>query len=436
MPTRPRAAIHNFVQRTLENLVVFIMATVPLHALITTFIIDRYGMEIIVKSWKEILLILASPLIIWWSYRHKQLTATLAARPVNRLILVYTVLHLVLALWLGREQDAVLAGLSFNLRFLWFFILAQLVVESSKKKDRLRQRALKLAMWGAGLVVLFGSLQVLVLPKDFLTSLGYNSLTILPYYTIDGNEEFIRINSTLRGPNPLGAYLVLVVVGLAAWAIAKGKSVLKNYHWLGFTIFTLITFYGSHSRSGWLGAAVALVWLVGSILLRSKYKRKVISGGLALALLAVVGISFFYRSDFVQNVIFHTDPSESSSLDSDDVRQSAISRSWQKVVKEPIGDGPGAAGPASFYAESADIPENYYLQLAREVGWVGLLMFLLILWQVAKELYRQQNELVPRTLLASLIGLLAVGLLQHVWTDDTLAYIWWGLCGLWFKSSE
>jgi hypothetical protein len=31
-------------------------------------------------------------------------------------------------------------------------------------------------------------------------------------------------------------------------------------------------------------------------------------------------------------------------------------------------------------------------------------------------------------LLASLIGIIA-NLLLHVWADDTLAYIWWGIAG-------
>jgi hypothetical protein len=32
-------------------------------------------------------------------------------------------------------------------------------------------------------------------------------------------------------------------------------------------------------------------------------------------------------------------------------------------------------------------------------------------------------------LFASFIGISFVNLLSHAWTDDTIAYIWWGLAG-------
>jgi hypothetical protein len=33
-------------------------------------------------------------------------------------------------------------------------------------------------------------------------------------------------------------------------------------------------------------------------------------------------------------------------------------------------------------------------------------------------------------LFASLIGITVVNLLSHAWTDDTLAYVWWGFAGI------
>jgi hypothetical protein len=36
----------------------------------------------------------------------------------------------------------------------------------------------------------------------------------------------------------------------------------------------------------------------------------------------------------------------------------------------------------------------------------------------------------PQILLASLAGITFVNLLSHAWTDDTLAYLWWGLAGI------
>jgi len=70
---------------------------------------------------------------------------------------------------------------------------------------------LRVGIIGALIVAVFAILQVFVLPKDFLIYLGYGENTIQPYLTVDQNQDFIRINSTLRGPNPLGAYAVIVL---------------------------------------------------------------------------------------------------------------------------------------------------------------------------------------------------------------------------------
>jgi hypothetical protein len=99
------------------------------------------------------------------------------------------------------------------------------------------------------------------------------------------------------------------------------------------------------------------------------------------------------------------------------------------IAAEPLGGGPGSAGPASFYNGAPRIAENYFIQVGQEVGVVGLGLFAAITVLIGQRLLRGRTVLLNQVLFASLVGLVAVNLLLHAWTDDTLAYIWWGLAG-------
>ena len=61
------------------------------------------------------------------------------------------------------------------------------------------------------IVILFGLIQLFILPHDFLKHIGYSPHTIPAYQTVDSDISYHRIQPTLRGANPLGAYLVLVI---------------------------------------------------------------------------------------------------------------------------------------------------------------------------------------------------------------------------------
>jgi amino acid permease len=91
----------------------------------------------------------------------------------------------------------------------------------------------------------------------------------------------------------------------------------------------------------------------------------------------------------------------------------------------------GTAGPASVYnARKTRISENYFIQITQELGWLGLAIFLAILILVGRELWLRKSDILAASLFASLIGLTVVNLVSHGWTDDTLAYLWWGLAGI------
>jgi hypothetical protein len=64
------------------------------------------------------------------------------------------------------------------------------------------------------------------------------------------------------------------------------------------------------------------------------------------------------------------------------------------------------------------------------IGWLGLAVFLAILAEVAYLLWQGRKDNLSLVLFAALLGITFINLLSHAWTDDTLAFIWWGLAAL------
>jgi hypothetical protein len=49
---------------------------------------------------------------------------------------------------------------------------------------------------------------------------------------------------------------------------------------------------------------------------------------------------------------------------------------------------------------------------------------------VAAKLWRLRSQPLAVALLVSLVGISFINLVQHAWTDDALALLWWGFAGV------
>jgi O-antigen ligase len=283
-------------------------------------------------------------------------------------------------------------------------------------------------LWPAVVVIGFGLLQHFVLPVSFLSHVGYGPETIPASQTVDQKPQYVRVQSTLRGANPLGAYLIVVLAALWVQAVSYKRQRLL----FGIVLFgglTVLLF--SYSRSAWLGAAIALVWMVWGTLPTRKVRRAVLLAGAIVILLGASGLYGLRHNDLIQNTVFHTDERSSSIQSSNAARADSLKTAIKDIVREPLGRGPGTAGPASFRnLRPARIAENYYLQIGQEVGVIGLGLFIAINLIIGWRLWRLRQQPLALVLLASFVGLSVVSMLSHAWADDTLAYLWWGLTGL------
>ena len=412
-----------------SGLTMVILFLMPFHALITVWLASIFDHYTAFRLWKEALLALSVLGALYLlATDHKIRFHTLSRRLVW-LILTYILLNVVWGL-LALDQGDVSAkalsyGLISNLRYLVFFLVTWSV---ALRLPRLRNHWQWLVYFPAIGVVVFGLLQIFVLPTDFMRHFGYSEATIPVYETVNSNQDYVRIASTLRGPNPLGAYLVIPISLVTVLMLRKGR----NWRYALFLAAAAVVLFFSFSRSAVIGALLSVV----VILFLSHLSRK--SQKIALGVvggLVAIGLTFtvaLWNNPHFQNFVFHTQDQSQIKISSNDARERAITKGIKEVWEHPLGGGPGTAGPASVYNQNREsrIAENYFVQIGQEVGWLGLAMFILINLGVGALLYVRRGEALALSLFASLVGLTLINLVSHAWTDDTLAYVWWGLAGV------
>jgi hypothetical protein len=423
------SALKYFIVSLLASLVSIIIILMPFHALLTVWSSSLLGHYTLLRLWKEMLLFVC---IIGCLYL---LLADIKVRShalTRRLIWVIGGY----GLWLGVRallallshsvtHKAVAYGLLIDLRFLAFFLVAWTVAVRTVQLPAQWQRLL---LWPAYGVVGFALLQALVLPHDFLRHFGYNAATtISPLETINNNKQYVRVAATLRGANPLGAYLLLPISLLMVYVVTPAKR--NRSHWLVLAA-SLAALFFTFSRSAWLGAVLSIA-VVLYVRFRRSFTKKLLPVVLVLvALLIGSAIGLRHNTRF-ENVFLHTQDHSASAKSSNQGHVGALKDGVRDLWHQPFGRGPGTAGPASVYNNGrARLAENYFIQVGQEAGWLALGLFIVINLGVGYLLWLRRAEPLALSLFAGLIGLTFVNLLSHAWADDTLAYVWWGLAGI------
>lgn len=404
----------------------------PLHIFLSTWIGTTFGLLDVAKALKDVVLVVGFLAVVAASFK-KPWFKVLVKDKLVWLITTYTCLTIFLALIFNTDKDAEILGVVYNLRFLLFFLYGMLLARLFTPGHVLRN-ALKVVLSVACVVLVFGIVQYALLPDDILTRVGYSrEAGVLPAFFIDNKPDLERVMSTLRDPNSFGSYIIIILSIALAYFLSTKNQELKKIT-AGLIGLSVLTLWYTFSRSAWIGAMLAVITIL--ILRRITTKdfrlprRHLVITTLFISILLLFIIPL-RNTYFVQNVIFHADQSTVLE-DPNQLRQRFVRESLQAAAKRPLGYGPGTAGLASIRNEKQGtiLNENYYLQLLHEVGIFGLLLFLAILLLVATRLYRQLPHTSAIALLAALIGLVFTNLLVHIWSNEAVAYTFWGLTGL------
>ena len=382
--------------------------------------------DVLIKSWAEILMLVAGILAIIILGQNRQMK--ILKEPLMVGIWIYVAIYVFSAALFGGHISSVAAGLAIDLRYILFFVLVYIAL---RLYPQYRHLFICAGIAGALVVMIFALLQVFILPADVLKYIGYNANTIAPYLTVDQNQSFIRINSTLRGPNPLGAYAgIVIALLLTYWFRAKrGTFTRPVLPAVVLLVGSLVAIWVSYSRSALIGAAIAVV-IILLVTLSQKISRQVWIIGAIVILAVIGGLLAAGKSTFISNVFLHENPVTGSSMNSNQGHLSSLKTGVVQMVTQPLGAGVGSTGSASLHTSAPLIIENQYLFTAHEAGWLGLVFFLMIFIGVMSRLWQRRSDWMALGVFASGIGLAFIGLLLPVWVDDTVAIVWWGLAAI------
>src|SRR3989344_2404553 len=368
------------------------------------------------------LLIIIKPYLIWKSLGRERL--------LTSLMIAYIVFTTLFGVYAYERHRVNLTALLFSMVISLRFFVLFLVIFVLRQQISWKPKWPKLLLLPAVPIVIFGLIQVF-LPNDYLSHFGYSSSTILPYQYVNNDPSYLRIQSTLRGANPFGAYLVIIISTVVTLYLFRKKY---RGFLVPFGILSFIALFYTYSRSALLGAflSVAMLTWWHAKFFQDKHVKKVTAAIVGTALVATLIVGYSIKgSHFTQSVILHTNSISKSSQSSNDARSTYIRQGLKDIANEPFGRGPGTAGPASSHNNHpARISENYFIQVGQEVGIVGLIMFLAIYGYVAYKLWQLKEEPLALMALGSLIGITFINMLSHAWTDETLSLLWWGLAGI------
>lgn len=409
-------------------LLLMVFGFIVIHAPLTVWVGTQWPqLALAVKAWKELMIALASLLIVVAMY-DKRVLKDFIARPIVAIAAVYAALHVLMVGMYPQGLQPTIAGLMIDLRYVLYFVAAYGFLSLY---PQYRQSFVRVGVVGAAIVVGFTVMQ-LFLPKETLMILGYGDSTIQPYMTVDKNPDFIRYSSTLRGPNPLGAYAVMALAGVVAY-VFKGRrgnrSRLAPWVLFGGFAATVVALWVSYSRSALVGAVIAVAIILVAAADRRMNKANWLIAGVAVLFLA--GALYAVKdTTFIQNVILHNNPTTGAELDSNAAHADSLAQGLARMAVQPLGAGVGSTGSASLLANNGLIIENQYLMIAHEVGWMGLGLFVLLFGMILRGLWAGRKDWLALSVFASGIGLAIIGLLLPVWADDTVSIVWWGLVAI------
>jgi O-antigen ligase len=263
-----------------------------------------------------------------------------------------------------------------------------------------------------------------------LRHFGYGPHTIPATETINNNAAYPRVQSTLRGANPFGVYLLIPLAVTIVTMTTRLKR--RPWQWLAWLALLVLALAFSFSRSAWIGSFLVILTILAVRFSKKAQLRRWLLPAAIVLIVAGVAIGLLvHHNRGVQNAILHTDNKSTSLHSSNENHASALKAGISQVLHQPLGRGVGTAGPASVYnGRKVRIAENYYVQIGQEMGWMGLLAYAVLTILLGLSLWRRRREPLALALFASLVGISFVNLLSHAWADDTLSYLWWGLAGL------
>ena len=403
----------------LRYILFFLLVTVaPFHAFLVTWL--KVGAA---SAWRETLvLVICVVAVIEILIQRKKIKFDL----LDWFVIAFIGLALVWAPLEWGNKMQWLLGIRFDVMPLVLFLCVRHV--PWEKVNRIRGAAIL----AGTVVVVFGLLLAFALPKDFLMHLGYSDYqgehrpdtAITGCQYLESTDAVCRAISTFGAPTRYGTYLLLLLGLIAPLLVYKNKF---RPYMSALAILIAGSVVATYSRSIWLGAFVmGVAWLM----LELEWKERVRVLTILAIGLAVAGGSLAWQVSHNGNSLLKTILVRNISTGQHIVMGK---EGLQKALQHPLGMGLGTSGPATVYTQKS-LTENWYLQIAIELGVLGLGLFLAIHFLLCKYHLADAHDWRKKGLFLSLIGIAAAGLLTHAFEETTTVIMLYGFAGIYLSA--
>ena len=419
-----------FANKLINRLLLALLIVLPFHTLLVVWLTHNFGNLNIWFAWKEIIVAFVAIAGIIAVVKDSKLREYLFSKPYNKFVITY-ILLCIMYLIVQRFDFGALVGFAINTRFIIIFLCAQIAIHYSPNKYKVYENALIVIVT---IVAMLALLQAIILPAQQLVWFGYDlpgeSTAGIPpaIHYVSSGSNLVRTQSTLRGPNVLGAFLLLPILIL----IFNKKYRANKQLFIGAIGVIGLAILLTYSRSSLFGLVVAIC--VGILININPNKIKefikkniyIIFTGLFFTIILIFALS---KTTLFNQVVLHNNPNVAIAQSNQKHAYLTI-KAIKDIVNNPLGGGLASAGPAStIFAEKGKIAENYFLQIGQELGWMGLILFVTLQFYVVYYLYKAKDKEFALPVFLAMIALIITNLFLHNWADEVVSVVAWMFAG-------
>ncbi len=267
---------------------------------------------------------------------------------------------------------------------------------------------------------------------------------------LKGYEFNERLGASFISGNDFAAWLVIILSALFGWAL----DIRRKSKWLSMALtvvalFLFVCLVLAYCRGGWLGFVIAASAMIGYVIIKASFSRRVlylcVAGSLVLTFLLLpqsvkTKINGVCKSKYGENDTLTGRMASVLSMKEGSVPiRFNLWRESLAIIKDHPLTGCGLntysnVAPKYKIADDGGIyPHNSYLQMAAEIGLLGLGAFFWIVWSFFAMVVRYLNQHKDYLVLGLAVGLL--GFLVHAFFDThlyalQLVVLFWFMMGL------
>jgi hypothetical protein len=397
--------------------VIFFLIVLPFYPLTVFAIEKQLGLEgnqvLLVRSIRDIFVL---SLFTWLLFRRMYHSFSIYRVHILIFWIALLVLYPLPYLFLGPASlYTALFSLREDLIYLIMLFIGRMVFLSFKEMSTV---ALGIVISGV-VISLFGLVQAYILGPFFLKN--FRDIETI-FVSAQGFRGVQRVVGTFAHATEFGLYLVILCT-LVIWFIqTHPRYSLTTWAWMGVLGLFFITLAATYARSAWIGLVFSLlVILRNPRTLRLFFVLGII--GVALALLTPA-------STYIMESLSGQDPTFNYQKDT-------FIKSIGFLAAHPLGSGLGEVGVAAVRLSGAGpFFEGFFFNLAGELGWIYLalyLMFLIVtfktLLHIEKKIQDKVQIMWVRAVQGALVGWAVTGFFLPVMTSREIAFTIWFLIG-------